>query len=113
MTYFVMGEITLKTDDWIIEYVTNINSFIEKHGGNVLSRSLGMESIEGERALPTNVILIEFPCRESALSFFKDPDYQPLRQLRRTGSISEFIMFPAEDLANAVGIRQVATKTLP
>ena len=104
MKYFAMGEITLKNDDWVIEYVTNINTFIEKHDGKVLSRSIGMESIEGERPLPTNVILIEFPCRQSALSFFNDPDYQPLRLQRQAGSNSEFILFPAEDLALSLKI---------
>ena len=100
-----MGEITLKSDDWISEYITKINAFIEKHGGKVLSRSIEMENIEGERPLPTNVILIEFPSRQSALSFFDDPDYQPLRLLRQAGSNSEFILFPAEDLALSLELR--------
>jgi len=104
LTYFVMGEITLRNDDWVVEYVTNINAFIEKHGGKVLSRSIDVETIEGERPLPTNVILIEFPDRQSALSFFDDPDYQTLRRLRQAGSNSEFILFPAEDLALSSGI---------
>jgi uncharacterized protein (DUF1330 family) len=34
-----MGEITLKNDDWVVEYVTKVNVFIEKHGGRVLSCS--------------------------------------------------------------------------
>ena len=99
MTYFVMGEITLKNDDWVVEYVTKVNVFIEKHGGRVLSRSIKVENIEGGRPLPTNVILIEFPSRQSARSFFDDPDYLTLRLLRQAGSNSEFILFPAEDLA--------------
>ena len=104
MTYFVMGEITLKNDDWVVEYITNVNAFIGKHGGKVLSRSIKVENIEGERPLPTNVILIEFPNRQSALSFFEDPDYQTLRMLRQAGSNSEFILFPAEDLALSLAV---------
>ena len=65
----------------------------------MLSRSVNMEKVEGERSLPTNVILIEFPGREQAVRFFEDPDYQPLRRLRQEGAFSEVTLFPAEDLA--------------
>ena len=99
MKYYAYGEITLKHQDWVEYYIANINSFIEKQGGHVLSRTIKMEKIEGDRALPTNVILIEFPSREAALAFFNNPEYQPLRQTRLDGANSEFMLFPAEDLA--------------
>lgn len=99
MTCYVFGDIYLKHADWVEEYLSRINAFIEAHDGRVLSRSVNMEKVEGDRALPTNVILIEFPNREAALGFFEDPDYQPLRALRIDGAVSEFTMFPAEDLA--------------
>lgn len=99
MKYYAYGEITLKHGGWVKEYLRGINAFIDKHGGRVLSRSINMEKLEGVRPLPTNVILIEFPDRASALRFIDDPDYQPLRRLRVEGSDSEFTLFPAEDLA--------------
>jgi uncharacterized protein (DUF1330 family) len=99
MTRYAYGEIILKKTNWVGEYVRKIKPFIEKHGGRVLSRTTRMEKVEGARSLPTNVILVEFPDRESACAFFNDPDYQPLRALRVDGSVSEFTLFPAEDLA--------------
>lgn len=99
MKYYAYGEITLKHTKWVKEYLAKINPFIEKHGGRVLSRTTKMEKAEGDRALPSNVILVEFPDRASVFEFFEDPDYQPLRSLRVDGSISEFTLFPAEDLA--------------
>jgi len=99
VTYYVMGEITVHSMDWVTEYLQKVGQFINKYKGRVLSRSLKMEIIEGERDLPANVILIEFPTKNAALSFFNDPDYQPVRRLRREGSRSEFILFPAEDIA--------------
>ena len=101
--HYVYGDIYLTDSAWVSEYLGRINSFIEKHGGRVLSRSINMEKVEGEREIPTNVILLEFPNRSAALKFFEDPDYQPLRQLRIDGAISEFTLFPAEDLADLVG----------
>jgi uncharacterized protein (DUF1330 family) len=101
MKCYVYGEVTLKTREWVGAYLARINPFISKHGGIVLSRSIGMHKIEGERPLPTNVILVEFASREQALAFFADPEYQPLRRLRTDGSVSEFTLFPAEDLALA------------
>ena len=102
MKYYVYGEIYLKHDEWVQEYLRDINSFIEKHGGRVLSRSIKMEKVEGIRELSTNVILLEFPSRQTAVDFFDDPDYQPLRKMRLEGSVSEFVMFPSEDLAISV-----------
>lgn len=99
MKYYVYGEITLKHREWVGTYLREINTFIEQHNGKVLSRSINMEKVEGERALPTNVILVEFSNRESALAFFEDPDYQPLRKTRLDGAVNEFTVFPAEDLA--------------
>jgi uncharacterized protein (DUF1330 family) len=99
MSYYVYGEITLKHQEWVKTYLAQINAFIKKHGGKVLSRSINMEKIEGECSLPTNVILVEFPDRDSALAFFSDPDYQPLRKLRLEGADNEFTLFPGEDLA--------------
>ena len=99
MKYYVYGDIYLKHGEWVQEYLRDINSFIEKHGGRVLSRSIKMEKVEGVRELSTNVILLEFSNRQTAVDFFDDPDYQPLRMMRLEGSVSEFVMFPAEDLA--------------
>jgi len=100
MTYYAMGEVTVRSIDWADEYLSKINAFISRHGGRVLSRTLRMEKLEGERELPTNVILIEFSDRAAALSFFSDPEYQPIRQLRLDGSQSEFVIFPAEDFVS-------------
>lgn len=99
MTYYVYGDIYLKHTKWLEEYLANINSFIERHEGIVLSRSINMEKVEGDREIPSNVILIEFPDRDAALNFFNDPTYQSLRKLRLEGAISEFTLFPSEDLA--------------
>jgi len=99
VTYYIMGEVTVRSPEWIRPYVADINAFIAKHGGRVLSRSVNMETFEGREALPTNVVLIAFPSREAAAAFFDDPAYRPLRDQRRSGSHSAFIGFPAEDLA--------------
>jgi uncharacterized protein (DUF1330 family) len=103
VTHYVYGEICLKHAEWVEAYLREINSFVEKHDGRVLSRTIKMEKVEGNRELPTNVILVVFPTREAALGFFDDPSYQPLRKLRLDGATSEFVMFPAEDLATPPG----------
>lgn len=106
--YYVFGEITLTDDDWVSEYLHGINAFIAKHGGEVLSRSINMERLEGDAALPTNVILIGFATKDEAEGFFTDADYQPLRERRIAGSRSIFTGFPAEDLAEAFLAQQAA-----
>lgn len=97
--YYAYREITLKNQDWVLEYLRNIGPFIVKNRGVVLSRSINMRRLEGEIPLPTNVILIGFPSKEDADAFFGDAEYQPLRSKRVAGSISLFTGFPAEDLS--------------
>lgn len=97
--YYSFGEVTLSDDGWVREYLATVNGHIEKHGGRVLARTVNMERSEGERPLPTNVILVEWPSREAALAMIDDPDYQPLKAKRQAGSRAEFYLFPAEDLA--------------
>jgi len=111
MTYFAYGDITLKHSNWVRAYLRDINAFIEKHGRRVLSRTIKMEKVEGDRPLPTNVILVEFPSRSAALDFFNDPACQPLRQLRIDGAVSEFTLFPAEDLSKGRYSLEAAVET--
>ena len=100
MKYYMYGDIYLRNDNWVQGYLEGINHFIEKHNGVVLSRSLNVERLEGDRELPTNVVLFEFPDRQSAIDFLEDPDYQTLRTRRINGSASEFVLFPSEDLVS-------------
>jgi len=45
-----------------------------------------MEPLEGEKKLPSTIIILEFPSMEQAKAWYYDPEYAPLIKLRQTGS---------------------------
>jgi uncharacterized protein (DUF1330 family) len=68
-------------------------ALVAKHGGRVLASNRTSARLEGERAAPTVVVLIEFPDEAAARAWHADPDYQPLIAMRNTGSRAEAVVF--------------------
>ena len=66
MAVYFIGR--LQTDDWswLKEYGPATTALIEKHGGRYLAQGGRLEAVEGSEALPSAVVLIEFPNTESA-----------------------------------------------
>ena len=46
----------------------------------------------GASQIKTGMVVIEFPDRVAAQAWYDDPDYQPLKELRRTGSQLDFVL---------------------
>ena len=68
-------------------------SDVRERMGRVLAACREGERIEGEAKVPTVTILIEFPDKEAARAWHSDPEYQPLIDLRLTGSRAETLLF--------------------
>ena len=51
-----------------------------------------MERLEGQRALPSVMILLEFPSLEQAKAWYNDPEYAPMIHLRQTGADAEILV---------------------
>ncbi len=89
--------IIFEMDEWDSSfreaYGPPTKALLEKHGGRVLAASRESKNIEGDRAAQTVTILIEFPDEAAASAWYNDPDYQPLIELRNTGSKTEGLLF--------------------
>ena len=96
--YFAIADITITDPDWIPEYVARTTEMVERYGGRYLTRTTRIDRIEGERALPQVVLLIEWPSKETAMDFYESDEYQPLLEMRRNGSTGDFWLVPAEDV---------------
>ena len=55
------------------------------------------DRLEGEPVIKTGMVVIEFPSRVAAQAWYDDPDYQPLKELRRTGSQLDFVLVDGLD----------------
>jgi len=91
MTAYVILEVSVTDHSWQSSYLEPTAKLVAKHGGRYLA--LGSpEKIEGDRELPSAVVLLEFPSIEASKAWHADPEYQPLIKLRQSGSTAEGLL---------------------
>lgn len=99
MKYYAVAELTITDQSWVNEYVQNVTKIVEKRGGKYLARTSNIEKVEGERDKPQVVVVIEWPSRDAALSFYESEEYRPYLQKRLAGSKGEFVLIAGDDIA--------------
>ena len=99
MNYYVIAEVNITDDSWVPEYIQEVTRLIEQHGGRYLARTPNTQRLEGERALPQVVALIEFPSQEALQAWYSSAEYQPYLQQRLSGGSTELTVVPGEDFA--------------
>ncbi len=92
MAAYLIFEIDISDPSWGAEYGDKVKPLVAKHGGKVIIRSTEPIRIEGSRALPSVVVVLEFPSRDAAQGWYDDPEYKPLIGLRNTGSSAEGLL---------------------
>jgi uncharacterized protein (DUF1330 family) len=93
MPAYMVFEVTFADRAWRKDYVPPTLELIAKHGGRPLAGATP-EKLEGDRAAPTMVVILEFPTVEAAKAWHRDPDYQPLAALRLRHAPSEGLLVP-------------------
>jgi uncharacterized protein (DUF1330 family) len=71
---------------WVKEYLPKAAALIAKHGGKALiggNSTPRLLTLEGAEEPPVAVVMLEFPSLEQAQAWYDDPDYAPLKQLRK------------------------------
>ncbi len=91
MVAFVVGEVYVTDDSFAEEYRPKVRALVAKHGGKFISGG-SFEKLEGNRAAPDWLVIIQFPTSKRAKAWYNDPDYAPVIELRDTGSMSEIIL---------------------
>ena len=77
------------------EYMPYSVPIVEKHGGKPFIISDDVESLEGN--LPEGrLVILEFPSKEHAEAFYNDPDYQPLKAIRKKTMESDMAIVERE-----------------
>ena len=92
MAAYVIGRLQMRDPSWTAEYGPKVGELVKKHGGRFIVRGGKMERLEGNEALPSVVVVIEFPSMEQANAWYSDPAYAPLIKLRQTGSDTEVMV---------------------
>ncbi len=92
MPAYAIATVQMRDPFWVEEYRTKIQAVVAKHGGRFLVRGGGMETMEGSAALPSAIVVLEFPSMEHARAWYGDPDYAPLIKLRQGGSDVDIVL---------------------
>lgn len=93
MAAYIMFETEEWDSSWREAYGPPTRALLEKYGGKVIASCRECERLEGDNKVPTVTVLIEFPDKDAAKAWHSDPDYQPLIELRLTGSKAETLLF--------------------
>ena len=105
MKYYCVVEVETTDPSWMPAYVQNVTKLVEQRGGRYLARTSTLEKIEGERALPQILVILEWPSKESAMAFYESEEYRPYLAGRLAGAKNEFLLAAGEDVA---GVAQIA-----
>jgi len=93
MAAYVIASLAVRDTAWRASYSPKTGELIRKYGGKVLAPFASkVEALEGTAKLPTNVVILEFPSKEDAKSWYNDPEYAPLIKLRQTGADGDLLV---------------------
>jgi uncharacterized protein (DUF1330 family) len=104
--YYCVVEVEPTDPSWVPAYVQNVTKLVEARGGRYLARTSTLKKIEGERALPQILVILEWPSKETAMTFYESDEYRPYRTSRITGAKNEFLLVAGEDLAKVAQIAE-------
>lgn len=96
MKYYSVLDVTPTNEAWIPDYLEPANRLVAQHGGKYLARTASHECVEGSGEAALRIV-IEWPSRDAALQFMKDPEYAPHLKARTEGSVSNHFLIEAKD----------------
>jgi uncharacterized protein (DUF1330 family) len=83
------------TDAWdqekLAQYRERNTGVVAEHGGRFVARGGSQELLEGEWE-PKRIVIIEFPDMDAARGWYHSDGYTPLRELRRSASVTDIVV---------------------
>ena len=90
MAVYLIVDLTITDPVAWENYKAAVPAVIHKHGGEYLIRGGALEVLEGDWR-PKRVVVLRFPDGQALDTFWADPDYQPLKELRRRAAHSNIV----------------------
>lgn len=88
---YLILDLSINNIESFMEYIEKIPEFIKKHGGRYIVQGVVPEVMEGDWN-PERVVVLEFPSKEKAKEFLRDPEAQSLFTLRHNSTTSKLIL---------------------
>jgi uncharacterized protein (DUF1330 family) len=95
MPSYLIVDVSVKDPARYADYIRQVPAVIARHGGEYLVRGGAVDVIEGDWT-PSRLVVMRFPTREALQGYLDDPDYAPLRDLRR--EVADSIVIAADGL---------------
>ncbi|MHB1988062.1 MAG: DUF1330 domain-containing protein [Acidimicrobiales bacterium] len=93
MSGYVVADVTWANDDDRRQYIELLGPSLLEHGGEMVARIRDVEVMEGDWRPGDVTVLISFPSREAALTWYGSKEYRPALELRRRASTSRLMIF--------------------
>lgn len=87
MTAYLVGKLVVKNWDWYNDYRSLTEQLIAEHGGHYLVKGGKPEKLEGNEAAAHACVVVAFPNREAAVSWYEDPRYAAMKDLRNAAGV--------------------------
>ena len=84
MSAYIIASYDITDPDGYEGYVPGVLPLLEKHGAEILVAEYASETMEGQGRY-VNVVL-RFESEEAARTWYNDPDYSPVKQIRLDSS---------------------------
>jgi uncharacterized protein (DUF1330 family) len=91
MSAYVVVQERVKDEATFDAYRKEVMPTIAAHGGRFIVRGGTMTVLEGEWPLP-RLIILEFPSREAAETWYRSPAYQKILPLRLKSSTGNLVL---------------------
>jgi uncharacterized protein (DUF1330 family) len=95
--WYAVATLTVTDPSWIEDYVREVTPMLERHGGRYLARTSQIERLDGNGQPPQVLLVVEWPSREAARTFFDSDEYRPYRERRLAGAGGDIFLLPGRD----------------
>ena len=91
MAVYIIADIDVQDAAGYREYSKRVSATIEAYGGRYLARGGDTTVLEGAWT-PHRLVILEFPTREAAETWWNSPEYRPLLEIRQRTSRGSLVL---------------------
>ena len=92
MSVYMIGDVDIYNMEEYKKYMEKVRPMIESYGGEYLIRGGEIDSLETNLWKPTRMVLVKFPNKKSAMSWYNSDEYEPYKKIRFETATSSIIM---------------------
>ena len=89
---YMIGDVDIHNKEEYQKYMEKVKPMIESFGGEYLIRGGEIDALETNLWEPTRMVLVKFPDKNLAMSWYNSNEYKPFKRIRFETTTSNIIM---------------------